>query len=51
MNFLRLPTPEIKPNSPMDDEQRAVAAAFVDELLELRVLGLLDKKSGCRHPP
>jgi hypothetical protein len=45
MNFLRLPKSELKPNSPMDDEQCAVAAAFVDELLELHVVGLLDDES------
>jgi hypothetical protein len=45
MTFLRLPEPELKPNSPIDDEQRAVAAAFVDELLELHMLGLLNDES------
>jgi hypothetical protein len=42
MNFLRLPEPVIKPNAYMDNEQRDVGAAFVDKLLELKVLGLLD---------
>ncbi len=42
MNFLRAPTSEIKPNAVMDDEQLAVAAAFVDELLSLKVLNLID---------
>jgi hypothetical protein len=42
MNFLRLPEPCIKPNANMNEEQRAVGAAFVNELLELKVLGLLE---------
>jgi hypothetical protein len=42
MNFLKSPSPEMKPNAVMDDEQLAVAAAFVDELLVLKVLHLLD---------
>jgi hypothetical protein len=39
MNFLQSPPPCIHPNTPMDAEQRLVAAAFVDELLDLAVLG------------
>jgi hypothetical protein len=42
MNFLRLPEPNIKPNANMDAEQLSVGADFVNELLELKVLGLLD---------
>jgi hypothetical protein len=42
MNFLRPPDANIKPNANMDAEQLAVGADFVNELLELKVLGLLD---------
>jgi hypothetical protein len=41
MNFME---PVIKPNANMDEEQHAVRAAFVDELLELKVLGLLENE-------
>jgi hypothetical protein len=44
MNFLRRPEPcSIHPNTVMDEEQVLVAAAFVDELLDLAVVG--------RQPP
>ena len=42
MNFLQTPPSELKPNAVLNDEQLAVAAAFVDELLALKVLALLD---------
>jgi hypothetical protein len=42
MNFMKSPPPKLKPNVIMDEEQLAVAAAFVDELLALKVLHLLD---------
>lgn len=38
MNFLHEPEPIIHPNSPMDDEQRAVAVEFVEELISLNIL-------------
>jgi hypothetical protein len=45
MNFLKLPEPAvIKPNANMDVEQREVGAAFVDKLLDLKVLGLLENQ-------
>jgi hypothetical protein len=44
MKFLKFPDPSLKPNANMDDEQRAVGAAFVDELLELQVLGVYDNE-------
>lgn len=42
MNFLKEPTACIHDNAPMDPEQVNVAAAFVDELLELKVIRPMD---------
>jgi hypothetical protein len=41
MNFLIEPTACIHDNTPMDSEQIDVAAAFVDELLELKIVKLV----------
>ena len=38
MNFLKEPEHKIHDNAPMDEEQLDVAAAFVDELLELGIV-------------
>ena len=38
MGLLSVPEQTIHPNSPMDDEQREVAAAFVDELIQVGAL-------------
>lgn len=38
MNFLRPPDSVITPNSPMDDEQLQVAGAFVDELVDMKII-------------
>jgi hypothetical protein len=38
MNFLVEPAPRLNPNAHMDSEQLAVAAGFVDELLDLHIL-------------
>jgi hypothetical protein len=45
MNFLKLPEPNIQPNANMDAKQLQVGADFVDELLELKVLGALEGKN------
>jgi hypothetical protein len=42
MNFLVEPESCIHDNAPMDQEQLDVAAAFVDELLELKIVKLMD---------
>jgi hypothetical protein len=42
MNFLKLPVPNIQPNATMDEEQLRVGADFVNELLDLKVLGRLE---------
>ena len=50
MNFLRVPVEGLWPNSEMDDAQKDVAAEFVDELIELKVLDKIDEtlaKSTC----
>ena len=39
MNFLIKPEAKIMPNANMDKEQIAVATEFVDELLELGIVG------------
>ena len=39
MNFLRPPLEELQPNGEMDTEQLAVAVQFVDELIDLHVVG------------
>jgi hypothetical protein len=38
MNFMVTPKGEIKPNSPMTEEEQAVTGRFVDELIRLQVL-------------
>jgi hypothetical protein len=38
MNFMADPEGELKPNSPMTDEEKAVAGKFVDALIRLEVL-------------
>jgi hypothetical protein len=43
MNFLVPPVACIHDNAPMDQEQLDVAAAFVDELLELKIVKLMDE--------
>jgi hypothetical protein len=40
MNFLKMPHAGLQPNTPMDDDQRAVAGSFVDELIDLEITGL-----------
>jgi hypothetical protein len=40
MNFLKTPPAGLQPNTPMDDEQQAVAGSFVDELIDLGITGL-----------
>jgi hypothetical protein len=42
MNFLVQPESCIHDNAPMDQEQLDVAAAFVDKLLELKIVRLMD---------
>ena len=37
-NFLQAPEPQIRPNAPMDAEMTKAAVAFVDELMELKVM-------------
>jgi len=39
MNFLTLPQCKLEPNGDMDEEQQAVAVKFVDELVDLHVVG------------
>jgi hypothetical protein len=41
MNFLTDPQPRLNPNANMDEEQLQVAAAFVDELIDLGVVDTL----------
>jgi hypothetical protein len=41
MNFLKVPDSRLNPNANMDEEQLQVAATFVDELIDLRVVGTL----------
>jgi len=43
MNFVTEPAPCIHPNAPMDEEQKAVAAEFVEELRDLGVLRPTDE--------
>jgi hypothetical protein len=38
MNFIETPEGELKPNSPMTEEEQAVAGRFVDKLIRLQVL-------------
>jgi hypothetical protein len=42
MNFLKAPEPRLNQNANMDKEQLQVAAAFVDELIELEVIDTLE---------
>jgi hypothetical protein len=44
MKSLKFPELVLQSNINMDSKQRAMAAAFVDKLLELKVLGLLKNK-------
>ena len=43
MNFMAPPPAGLTPNGEMDDEQRSVAGAFVDELIDLAVVKPLPK--------
>jgi hypothetical protein len=46
MNFLVDPMACIHDNTPMDPEQIDVAATFVDELLELKIVKLVPEPEG-----
>eukprot|EP00957_Ditylum_brightwellii_P034513 2617041-Ditylum_brightwellii.AAC.1 len=41
VNLLPYPEPQITPNPPIDEKQQEIAAAFVEELLELEAVGLV----------
>lgn len=43
MNFLKLPPTILHPNANMDEEQQRVAADFVDELIDLKVLRTIEE--------
>jgi hypothetical protein len=46
MNFLITPDGHLEPNSPMTDEEKAVATKFVDELIRLQILVPAEKLQG-----